>query len=97
MQNIRFIDIPEEYETQIDCINDEIIRNAYSKFEFLYFPIKIFEEEMNCDLGKKYEKETRLTNFLFSFFEKFKFITFQFSYSQRKFSCFHDEKIKIYK
>ena len=64
-QNISFQDIPEEYKLMIEKIQDPIIRELYTKYNFRYIKID-------------FEKDQAKT-FLFDTFKYFNFIVYEIS------------------
>lgn len=75
MQEIKFNDIPQQYQLQKSMIQDLDIKNIYSKFDFFHMNLIIYDNESN------FFDETKIIieNYLLNYLKRFKFISYDFT------------------
>lgn len=72
-QRISFQEIPQRYNALLNQIQDVVIQKLYSKINFLYYPYMLLiqnKEDNNTN-------ENFISDYLFGFLAKYKFITYQ--------------------
>lgn len=62
--------LPQKYQTMLDSIHDESVKNLYSKFSFMYYYYPIIQKNLENECQLSFE------NILLSIVKNFKFMTF---------------------
>lgn len=76
MQEVSFKNIPQEYDANINDVQDKIIKTIYSKFNFKY--LKYLNAKETIIEANENKHKNPFEMFLFDYLKSFKFIVFNF-------------------